>query len=199
MSSWTFFIFPMLKGSPHTSSGLGFPCGSLCSVSGVCSCGGPEAAGRWSERAVLHPGSRVSPLSSFPLSQDIFQPALSPRAPRESLVAAPSQVHRRQWAFPPSPGAGDGAPSSQACERISCLSLVLVNAAWSVEQPLQCDSSSLEWLWVYGWGFCHSLPAWPQARSHLSLDFLRASFNSSPLFWAQILVIRGQLSPGEKR
>lgn len=32
MSSWTFFIFPTLKGSPHTNSGLGFPCGSLCSL-----------------------------------------------------------------------------------------------------------------------------------------------------------------------
>lgn len=133
MSSWTFFIFPMLKGSPHTSSGLGFPRGSLCCVSGLCSCDGPEVAFRWSERAVLHPGSSASLLSFFPLSRDIFQPALSPRAPRESLAAAPRQVHRRQWVFPPSPGAGDGAPSSQACERISSLSLVPMNAAWYTE------------------------------------------------------------------
>lgn len=130
MSSWTFFIFPMLKGSPYTSSALG---GSLCSASGVCSCGGPEAAVRWSERALLHPGNSISPFSFFPLPQDIFQAALSPRAPRESLAAAPSQVHRGQWAFPPSPGAGNGAPSSQACERISSLSLVPVNAAWYSE------------------------------------------------------------------
>ena len=49
-------------------------------ASEVCSCDAPEAAVGRTERAVLDPGSGVSSLSFFPLSQEIFQPRAFPLA-----------------------------------------------------------------------------------------------------------------------
>lgn len=116
-------------------------CGAGQSLaSEACSCDAPEAAVRRTERAGLDPGTCASPHSFFPLSQEIFQPqalplacSFPPRALQQSLMTAPRQVCRRQWVFPLSPGAGEGAPSSQDCERISSFSLVLMSAAWYME------------------------------------------------------------------
>lgn len=179
--------------------------GGQSPASEVCSCDAPEAAVRRTGRAVLDPGSGASPLSFFPLSQEIFQPQALPLA----------------CSFPTHSAGEHHNGSTPSSQKTMSLSTISRGRGWSPQFPglwkdfllftcpherslvhgarslrLKCDSSSKEWLWAYGrGGFCHRLHAWPQARRHLPLDFLSASFNSSLFFWTQILVIRGQLSP----
>jgi len=129
-----------------------------------CSCDGPEAAAR-TERAALDPGSGVSPLSFFPLSQEIFQPWAPPglRFPHVLCSRASRRLQAKfaedneafhhlqgQEMEPPLPRTVKGFPPF----RLSSHDRSLVHGAQSL------GLKGEEWLQVYGRrGFCHRFPA----------------------------------------
>lgn len=140
------------------------------SPTSVCSCDAPEAAFRRTEKAALDPGSGAS-LLSFPLSQEIFQPRVLPlacsfptRSAGEPHNSSMPSLQKTMSLSTISGGRGWSSPFPGLWKdflRFTChLECRLVHRAQSLR--LKCDSSSKEWLWVYGReGFCHRLPAWP--------------------------------------